>query len=161
MDPTAHPARLAVLIDGDNAPARFVDKLFQKVANLGEARVRRVYGDFSNPCLKPWKDVLAKHALVPRQTVEQCQGKNASDIALVIDAMDLLHSGKFDGFCIVSSDSDFTSLAMRIREHGAKVYGFGEQKTPKSFRRACEFKQLDEQSAKKPTVKPSTDPPPA
>jgi NYN domain/OST-HTH/LOTUS domain len=129
--------RLAVLIDADNASARIAPGLFEEIAKIGEASVRRIYGDFSGTRLKPWADILAKHAIMPHQNFANTPGKNASDIALVIDAMDLLHSGRFDGFCLVSSDSDFTRLAARIREQGVSVYGFGEQKTPESFRQAC------------------------
>src|SRR4249919_2142199 len=129
--------RLAVLIDADNTSAKIVDGLFEEIAKLGEASVRRIYGDFSNPRSKGWTDVLARHAIIPQQQFAYTTGKNASDITLVIDAMDLLHSGRFDGFCLVSSDSDFTRLAARIREQGVDVFGFGEQKTPESFRQAC------------------------
>lgn len=129
--------RLAVLIDADNASARIADGLFEEIAKIGEASVRRIYGDFSNPRSKGWADVLSKHAIIPQQQFAYTTGKNASDITLVIDAMDLLHSGRFDGFCLVSSDSDFTRLASRLREEGADVYGFGTQKTPESFRQAC------------------------
>lgn len=129
--------RLAVLIDADNASAKIVDGLFEEIAKIGEASVRRIYGDFSNPRSKAWADTLAKHAIIPQQQFAYTSGKNASDITLVIDAMDLLHSGRFDGFCLVSSDSDFTRLAARIREQGIDVFGFGEQKTPESFRQAC------------------------
>lgn len=131
------PARLAVLIDADNTSARIADGLFEEIATIGEASVRRIYGDFSSAQMKAWSDVLARHAIVPQQQFAYVKGKNASDITLVIDAMDLLHSGRFDGFCLVSSDSDFTRLASRIREQGADVYGFGAQKTPESFRQAC------------------------
>ena len=130
-------ARLAVLIDADNMSPRIASGLFEEIAKIGEASVRRVYGDFSGTQLKSWADILAKHAIVPHQNFAYTAGKNASDIALVIDAMDLLHSGRFDGFCLVSSDSDFTRLAARIREQGIDVYGFGTQKTPESFRQAC------------------------
>lgn len=129
--------RLAVLIDADNASAKIVDGLFEEIAKIGEASVRRIYGDFSNARSKGWADVLSKHAIIPQQQFAYTTGKNASDITLVIDAMDLLHSGRFDGFCLVSSDSDFTRLAARIREQGVDVFGFGEQKTPESFRQAC------------------------
>jgi uncharacterized LabA/DUF88 family protein len=129
--------RLAVLIDADNTTARIAPGLFEEIAKIGEASVRRIYGDFSGTRLKSWADVLSTHAIMPHQNFAYTSGKNASDIALVIDAMDLLHSGRFDGFCLVSSDSDFTRLAARIREQGVDVYGFGEQKTPESFRRAC------------------------
>lgn len=129
--------RLAVLIDADNASAKIVDGLFEEIAKIGEASVRRIYGDFSNARSKAWIEVLSKHAIIPQQQFAYTTGKNASDITLVIDAMDLLHSGRFDGFCLVSSDSDFTRLASRIREQGVDVFGFGEQKTPESFRQAC------------------------
>lgn len=129
--------RLAVLIDADNASAKIVDGLFEEIAKIGEASVRRIYGDFSSPRSKGWADVLSQHAIIPQQQFAYTTGKNASDITLVIDAMDLLHSGRFDGFCLVSSDSDFTRLAARIREQGVDVFGFGEKKTPESFRQAC------------------------
>lgn len=129
--------RLAVLIDADNASAKIADGLFDEIAKIGEASVRRIYGDFATTRSKAWVDVLSRHAIVPQQQFAYTSGKNASDITLVIDAMDLLHSGRFDGFCLVSSDSDFTRLAARIREHGVDVFGFGEQKTPESFRQAC------------------------
>jgi hypothetical protein len=129
--------RLAVLIDADNAPPQIAAPLFTAVAKLGNASVRRIYGDFSGTRLKPWADSLAAHAIVPQQNFANIPGKNATDIALVIDAMDLLHSGRFDGFCLVSSDSDFTRLAARMREQGLDVYGFGEAHTPESFRQAC------------------------
>lgn len=133
----ARVPRLAVLIDADNASAKIADGLFEEIAKIGEASVRRIYGDFSGTRLKSWTDVLPKHAITASQNFANTTGKNASDIALVIEAMDLLHSGRFDGFCLVSSDSDFTRLASRIREQGVDVYGFGEQKTPESFRQAC------------------------
>lgn len=129
--------RLAVLIDADNASAKIADGLFEEIAKWGEASVRRIYGDFSHARSKAWADVLSKHAIIPHQQFAYTTGKNASDITLVIDAMDLLHSGRFEGFCLVSSDSDFTRLAARIREQGIDVFGFGEQKTPESFRAAC------------------------
>jgi uncharacterized LabA/DUF88 family protein len=129
--------RLAVLIDADNTSAKIVDGLFEEIAKIGEASVRRIYGDFSHARSKSWAATLSTHAIIPQQQFAYTTGKNASDITLVIDAMDLLHSGRFDGFCLVSSDSDFTRLAARIREHGVDVFGFGEQKTPESFRQAC------------------------
>jgi hypothetical protein len=129
--------RLAVLIDADNASSRIVDGLFDEIAKLGEASVRRIYGDFSSPRMKGWTEVLSRHAIIPQQQFAYVTGKNASDISLVIDGMDLMHSGRFDGFCLVSSDSDFTRLAARLRENGLAVYGFGEAKTPESFRQAC------------------------
>ena len=129
--------RFAVLIDADNTSPRIAAGLFEEIARFGEASVRRIYGDFSSPRMKSWADILQKYAIDPYQQFAYTTGKNASDIALVIDAMDLLHSGRFDGFCLVSSDSDFTRLASRLREEGADVYGFGAQKTPESFRQAC------------------------
>jgi uncharacterized LabA/DUF88 family protein len=131
------PERLAVLIDADNISCKIADLLFEEVAKIGEAAVRRIYGDFSSSSLAGWAKVLPNHAIIPSQNFANTTGKNATDIALVIDAMDLLHSGRFDSFCLVSSDSDFTRLAARIREHGMHVYGFGEQKTPESLRKAC------------------------
>ncbi|TVR10519.1 MAG: NYN domain-containing protein [Salinarimonadaceae bacterium] len=129
--------RLVVLIDADNASAKIADGLFDEIAKIGEASVRRIYGDFAHTRMKGWTDTLARHAIVPQQQFPYTTGKNAADITLVIDAMDLLHTGRFDAFCLVSSDSDFTRLASRIREHGVDVYGFGEQKTPESFKQAC------------------------
>ncbi len=125
------------MIDADNISPKIADYLFEEIAKIGEAAVRRIYGDFSSPSLSGWAKVLPNHAIIPNQNFANTTGKNATDIALVIDAMDLLHSGRFDGFCLVSSDSDFTRLAARIREQGMHVYGFGEQKTPESLRKAC------------------------
>lgn len=129
--------RLAVLIDADNVPASIVDALFDEIASLGEASIRRIYGDFSGSRQRGWQDVLNRHAINAVQQFNYTTGKNASDITLVIDAMDLLHQGRIDGFCLVSSDSDFTRLASRIREQGLIVYGFGAEKTPEAFRNAC------------------------
>jgi len=129
--------KLAVLIDADNTSARVADALFEEVAKIGEASLRRIYGDFSENRLKGWADILARHAILPYQQFAYTTGKNSSDIALVIDAMDMLHSGRFDGFVLVSSDSDFTRLAARIREQGLDVFGIGQAKTPESFRQAC------------------------
>jgi hypothetical protein len=129
--------RLAVLIDADNAPPQIAAGLFAAAAKLGHASVRRIYGDFSGTRLKSWADTLAAYAIVPHQNFANVPGKNASDIALVIGAMDLLHTVRLDGFCLVSSDSDFTRLAFRIREQGLDVYGFGVEKTPEAFRQAC------------------------
>lgn len=137
MTSEARAPRLAVLIDADNTSPRIAPGLFEEIAKIGEASVRRIYGDFSGTRLRAWADILATYAIMPHQNFAYTSGKNASDIALVIDAMDLLHSSRFDGFCLVSSDSDFTRLAARIREQGIDAYGFGEQKTPESFRRAC------------------------
>jgi hypothetical protein len=143
--------RLAVLIDADNASAKIADGLFEEIAKIGKASVRRIYGNFASSNLKPWTDILTKHALTPHQQFANTVGKNASDIALVIDAMDLLHRGGFDGFCLVSSDSDFTRLASRIRED-VSVYGFGEKKTPESFRQACDRFVYTENLLPKPAV---------
>lgn len=129
--------RLAVLIDADNTSPKIADGLFEEIAKLGQASVRRIYGDFTSSRLKGWADILAKHAILVEQQFAYVTGKNASDIALVIDAMDLMHSERLDGFCLVSSDSDFTRLAARLREEGLDVFGFGERKTPESFRQAC------------------------
>ena len=129
---------LAVLIDADNAQASVIAELLAEVARYGTATVKRAYGDWTTPNLAGWKDVLHVHAIQPIQQFRYTTGKNATDSALIIDAMDLLHGGKVDGFCLVSSDSDFTRLATRIREAGLSVYGFGEKKTPKPFVAACD-----------------------
>lgn len=129
---------LAILIDADNANPAIVRGLIDEVAKLGRATVRRIYGDWTAPNLASWKKVLLEHSLQPIQQFAYTQGKNATDSALIIDAMDLLHSKRLDGFCIVSSDSDFTTLARRIREEGLVVYGFGERKTPDSLVKACD-----------------------
>ncbi len=128
---------LAVLIDADNTSPKFTQAIFDEIATLGEASVRRCYGDFSSQQMAGWNKVQAEFGLVPHHQPANTVGKNASDIALVIDAMDLLHSGRFDGFVLVSSDSDFTRLASRIREQGLDVYGMGQMKTPAAFRKAC------------------------
>lgn len=129
--------RLAVLIDAENTSSKIADGLFGEVARLGEASVRRIYGDFSSPHSKGWGDTLMRHAIIPQQQFAYTTGKNSSDIALVIDAMDLLFSGRVDGFCLVTSDGDFARLAARIREQGLDVFGFGEQRAPECFRQAC------------------------
>jgi len=128
---------LAILIDADNTSARYARAIFEEIAKLGEANVRRIYGDFSDDRLKGWRDVIQPLAIVPQQQFNYTTGKNAADITLVIDAMDLMHRRGLDGFCLVSSDSDFARLAQRLREDGATVYGFGAKKTPESFRNAC------------------------
>ncbi len=130
-------SRLAVLIDADNAQAAVIDGLLKEIASLGEATVKRIYGDFTSPASAQWKKVLNKYAIKPVQQFAYTTGKNATDSTLIIDAMDLLYTRRFDGFCLVSSDSDFTGLALRIREEGLSVVGFGEQKTPDAFRNAC------------------------
>lgn len=129
--------RLAVLIDADNAQAAVIEGLMAEIARFGEATVRRIYGDFTSSASSSWKKVLQRNAIKPVQQFAYTTGKNATDSALIIDAMDLLYTGNFDGFCLVTSDSDFTGLAMRLREEGLRVFGFGEKKTPEAFRNAC------------------------
>src|SRR6202140_336600 len=129
---------LAVLIDADNASAAVIGDILSEIASIGTASVKRVYGDFTTSNLQSWGKVLAEHAIQPMQQFRNTVGKNASDSALIIDAMDLLHTRQLGGFCLVSSDSDFTRLATRIREDGLPVYGFGEEKTPRSFITACD-----------------------
>ncbi|WP_129566953.1 NYN domain-containing protein [Agrobacterium sp. CFBP2214] len=129
--------RLAVLIDADNVSSKIVDGLFGVVATLGDATVRRLYGDWTQANMRGWKSRLADHAIRPVQQFASCPGKNATDGAMIIDAMDLLHRNRLDGFCIVSSDGDFTRLAVRIREEGIAVHGFGGRQTPSSFIAAC------------------------
>ena len=129
---------LAVLIDADNAPAAIVEGLFEEIAKYGVASVKRIYGDWTKPNLGSWKKVLLDYSIQPIQQFAYTSGKNATDSSLIIDAMDLLYTRRFDGFCLVSSDSDFTRLAARIREEGLTVYGFGEQKTPSPFVSACD-----------------------
>jgi uncharacterized LabA/DUF88 family protein len=130
--------KLAVLIDADNAQPAIVEGLLSEIAKYGTANVKRIYGDWTLSGLKGWKEVLLEYSIQPIQQFGYTSGKNATDSALIIDAMDLLYTDKFDGFCIVSSDSDFTKLASRIREAGLLVYGFGEKKTPKPFVSACD-----------------------
>ena len=132
-----HEPRLAVLIDADNTAPKWAEAIFEEVATLGEASVRRIYGDFSGPNLRSWEKKLAGLALIPHQQFAYTKGKNSSDIALVIDAMDLMHTGRFDGFVLVSSDSDFARLASRLREQGLQVFGIGRTNTPEAFRKAC------------------------
>lgn len=131
-------AQLAVLIDADNASVTHLDKLLSEIATLGKASVRRAYGDWTRPQLNSWKNVLLSHSIQPIQQFNYTTGKNATDASLIIDAMDLLYTGRFEGFCLVSSDSDFTRLAQRIREQGLLVYGFGRSNTPKPFVQACD-----------------------
>lgn len=137
MGEAAKTDRLAVLIDGENVGAGHARAIFDEIATLGEAIARHLHGDFSSESLKPWRALVQPLSLVAQQQFNHIAGKNAADIALVIDAMDLLHRGGLDGFCLVTSDSDFTRLAQRLREGGAKVYGFGAKKTPEAFRNAC------------------------
>jgi uncharacterized protein (TIGR00288 family) len=129
--------RVAVLIDADNASAAHAAAIFEEVAKHGEANIRRIYGDFSGTQLRSWVDQILPLAITARFERVYTTGKNAADIALVIDAMDLMHGGDVDMFCLVSSDSDFTGLAKRLREKGKAVIGFGERKTPEAFRNAC------------------------
>ena len=129
---------LAVLIDADNTQATIIEGLLAEVAKYGTASVKRIYGDWTSTALRSWKEVLLEHSVQPIQQFGYTKGKNATDSAMIIDAMDLLYTGKFHGFCIVSSDSDFTKLASRIRESGLVVYGFGEKKTPSAFVSACD-----------------------
>jgi uncharacterized LabA/DUF88 family protein len=131
-------AKLAVLIDADNVQPAITEGLLAEVAKYGTAHVKRAYGDWTGANLKGWKDQLLAQSIQPIQQFAYTIGKNATDAAMVIDAMDLLYSGRFDGFCIVSSDSDFTRLAARLRESGLTMYGFGEHKTPKPFIAACD-----------------------
>ena len=134
---SAGRVRLAVLIDAENASASHAQAVFGAAERLGEARVRRIYGDFSNGRLASWSDAIRNFAIVPCHQPARVKGKNAADIALAIDAVDLSYRVRLDGFLLVSSDSDFTRLGQRLREGGFAVYGFGERKTPQAFRAAC------------------------
>jgi uncharacterized LabA/DUF88 family protein len=131
-------AKLAVLIDADNTQASIIEGLLDEVAKYGVASVKRIYGDWTSTHLRSWKERLLEYAIQPIQQFSYTTGKNATDSAMIIDAMDLLYSEKLDGFCIVSSDSDFTRLAARLRESGRTVYGFGEKKTPRAFVSVCD-----------------------
>lgn len=130
--------RLAVLIDADNIPHGSVKGILEEIAKYGTPTIKRIYGDWTKPTVAGWKPALLENAITPIQQYSYTTGKNATDSAMIIDAMDLLYSGKLEGFCIVSSDSDFTRLAIRLREAGMKVYGFGERKTPNPFIVACD-----------------------
>lgn len=130
--------RLAVLIDADNAQPAIVEGLLAEIAKYGTSHVKRIYGDWTLPNLGGWKDTLLRYSIQPIQQFRYTKGKNATDGAMMIDAMDLLYTGNYEGFCIVSSDSDFTRLASRLRESGTVVYGFGEKKTPEPFVAACD-----------------------
>ena len=164
--------RLAVLIDADNAQASVIEGLLAEVAKYGLASVKRIYGDFTTQQQAQWKKVLLKHSISPVQQFAYTSGKNATDSALIIDAMDLMYTGRFDGMCLVSSDSDFTRLAQRLREEGLTVYGFGEHKTPDAFVQACdkfiytEVLRAEAQEAPEPATraapeKPTAKPKPA
>jgi uncharacterized LabA/DUF88 family protein len=147
---------LAVLIDADNANPSIIEGLLAEIARLGIASVKRIYGNWTTNQLGSWKEVLLEYSIQPIQQFAYTTGKNATDSAMIIDAMDLLYTGHFSGFCIVSSDSDFTRLASRIRESGLRVYGFGEHKTPKAFVSACDRFIYTEVFSKKPdTQEPS------
>ncbi len=130
--------KLAVLIDAENAQPSIIEGLLAEIAKYGIASVKRIYGDWTTPNLRGWKEILLEHSILPFQQFRYTVGKSATDSTMIIDAMDLLYTEKLDGFCIVSSDSDFTRLASRIREAGLIVYGFGELKTPKAFVGACD-----------------------
>ncbi len=130
--------KLAVLIDGDNIPASYVKEMMEEIAKYGNPTIKRIYGDWTKPALGKWKAVLLKNAITPVQQYGYTRGKNATDSAMIIDAMDILYSGKVNGFCLVSSDSDFTRLAIRLREAGMTVFGIGEKKTPNPFIVACD-----------------------
>ncbi|WP_430644926.1 NYN domain-containing protein [Agromyces sp. GXS1127] len=155
---------LAVLIDADNVPPSKIGAVLSEVAGFGTASVKRVYGDWTRPNLSSWKTVASEHVIQPMQQFANTVGKNATDSALIIDAMDLLYTRRFHAFCIVSSDSDFTRLASRIREEGVTVYGFGERKTPEAFRNACDrftyLEVLDEPAAETTSPTPTRVPPP-
>lgn len=129
---------LAVLIDGDNIPSKYVKEMMEEIAKYGNPTIKRIYGDWTKPHLAKWKKILLENAITPMQQYSYTTGKNATDSAMIIDAMDILYSGKVDGFCIASSDSDFTRLATRIRETGKTVIGIGEKKTPDPFIAACD-----------------------
>ncbi len=136
--------KIAVLIDADNVSSKYIQHIMTELSNHGTPTIKRSYGDWTKPNLRPWKSVLLNHSIIPIQQYSYTTGKNASDSALIIDAMDILHMGNVDGFCIVSSDSDFTRLAARIREGGHMVIGMGEKKTPTPFINACDlFKYLE------------------
>ncbi len=144
--------KLAILIDGDNIPSAYVKEMMEEIAKYGNPTIKRIYWDWTRPGLTKWKDILLEHAIQPIQQYGYTIGKNATDSAMIIDAMDILYSARVDGFCIVSSDSDFTRLATRLREAGMAVYGMGEKKTPKPFIVACD-KFIYIEILKKPPIK--------
>src|SRR5712672_3247440 len=135
---TTEDTRIAVLIDADNIPSTNVKAMMEEIAKYGTPTFKRIYGDWTKTHISRWKNVLLENALTPIQQYSYTQGKNASDSAMIIDAMDILYTGRVDGFCLISSDSDFTRLSTRLREAGMKVFGMGEQKTPSAFRAACD-----------------------
>ncbi len=150
--------KLAVLIDGDNIPSGYVKDMMEEIAKYGNPTIKRIYGDWTNPRVGKWKSILLENAITPIQQYGYTAGKNATDSAMIIDAMDILYSGDVDGFCLVSSDSDFTRLATRLREAGMQVYGIGEKKTPNPFIVACDKfiyleilkKQSEEETSESP-----------
>ncbi|WP_053977723.1 NYN domain-containing protein [Mangrovimonas xylaniphaga] len=159
--------KLAVLIDGDNIPSAYVKEMMEEIAKYGNPTIKRIYGDWTNPHLNKWKTVLLENAITPIQQYGYTSGKNATDSAMIIDAMDILYSGQVNGFCLVSSDSDFTRLATRLREAGMQVYGIGEKKTPNPFIVACDKfiyieilksqgEENDDRTAEKTTASKST-----
>lgn len=153
MSVSSQDAQLAVLIDADNSSVSHLEQLMSEIAALGRASVRRAYGDWTKPQLNSWKNVLLSYSIQPIQQFGYTTGKNATDASLIIDAMDLLYTKRFDGFCLVTSDSDYTRLAQRIREQGLLVYGFGKRHTPKPFMQACDrFTYLEMFDSKKPTA---------
>ena len=155
----AKELKLAVLIDADNVPYSNVKGMMEEIAKFGTPTTKRIYADWTKPNAGGWKSVLLEHAITPIQQYSYTVGKNSSDSAMIIDAMDLLYSDKVDGFCIVSSDSDFTRLAIRLRESGMKVIGIGEKKTPNSFIVACDrfvYIEVLDGAIKKKAPKPST-----
>ncbi|MGE4288528.1 MAG: NYN domain-containing protein [Salinivirgaceae bacterium] len=157
---TTRDLKLAVIIDADNVPSANVKGMMEEIAKYGTPTFKRIYGDWTKPNLAQWKSVLLENAITPIQQYGYTTGKNATDSAMIIDAMDILYTGKVDGFCIVSSDSDFTRLAIRLRESGMQVFGFGEQKTPTPFIAACDkFVYLE--ILKSPELKDENEPSPA
>ncbi len=153
---------MAVLIDGDNIPASSVKAMMEEIAKYGNPTIKRIYGDWTRPGLTKWKSLLLENAITPIQQYGYTKGKNATDSAMIIDAMDILYSGKVNGFCLVSSDSDFTRLATRLRETGMQVIGIGEKKTPNPFIVACDkfiyIEILKKQFEEKPEAKDSGKP---
>jgi len=154
--------KLAVLIDGDNIPSKYIKEMMEEITKYGTPTIKRIYGDWTKPHLSKWKNILLENAITPIQQYGYTTGKNATDSAMIIDAMDILYSDKVNGFCLVSSDSDFTKLATRLREAGLVVYGIGEKKTPDPFIVACdkfiyleilESSEDDESQSGKPKVK--------
>jgi len=159
---TENTTKMAVLIDAGNAQPAIAGALLAEVTKFGTAHVKRAYGDWTGTRLTGWKDQLLAQSIQPMQEFAYTSGKNATDAAMVIDAMDLLYSGRFDGFCIVSSDSDFTDLAQRIRASGLTVYGFGERKTPEAFVKACDrFIYIENLTSPEAAAAPGTAPKPA